>query len=398
MPLSDERRALLDAAFAPAAAELFAERGRDSPPRAVLWVHPPWHAHGPGLDDLGARYGGTLVVVDGQALRSTLPDYDQAMLHPLTAQEATREDVGYLVQRGMEYAREHGISVLVPGTGTRPGVTLGTAQEFAAADGFSVDLVAVAEPMEETRLSAVFGYFDPDDAARVWPRPENRRANWDGLAETIAQAVESPDVARVVVMTRDGEVLSDSDLPGAPDALATFEAARQLDYSPEQAHVWLARWQQVLDWAHASGQLNDPMIAPVLAELTEDAVRVAALADERSGGGGGPDSALRRVDATVRATHEPTLITPLISWAASGVAAARTTLARATDAYAQATMTRLDRIVQYVTAAGGPGSAALVDRLREDGDAMIRTLDARRTTSTAAIDRDLERLRDSRTT
>lgn len=380
------------------ATELFAGRGRDSPPRAVLWVHPPWHAHGPGLDDLGARYGGTLVVVDGQALRSRLPDYDQAMLHPLTAQEATREDVGYLVQRGMEYARERGISVLVPGTGTRPGVTLGTAQEFGAADGFSVDLVAVAEPIEETRLNAVHGYFDPDDEARVWPRPENRRANWDGLAETIAQALESPDVARVVVMTRDGDVLSDSDLPGAPDALATFEAARQLDYSPERAHAWLARWQQVVDWAQSSGQLNDPQIAPVLAELTEDAIRVAALADQGSGADGEPDTALRRVDASVRATREPALIAPLIGWATSVVAAARKALVQATDARAQATMTRLGRIAGHVTAAGSPGSAALADRLREDRDAMIRALDDLRTTSTAAIDRDLERLQDSRTT
>lgn len=340
------------------------------------------------------EYGGTPVVVDGQALRSKLPDYDEAMVNPLTAQKVTREDVGYLVECGMDEVRGRGISILVPGTGTRPAVTLGTAQEFSAA-GYSVDLVAVAEPMEETRLNAVYGYFDPEDAAKVWPRPENRRANWDGLAETIRQAAESTHIARVVVKTRDGYVLSDSDLPGAPDALATFEAARRLDYSPDQAQSWLARWQQVLDWAQASGQLNDPQVAPVLAELTEDAIRVATLADQRSGAADGQATALQGVAVTVRATHEPAL---MIGWAISMVTTAGTALEQATDAQVAVTRTRLCRIVAHVAAAGSLDSAAAANRIHVDSAVMIRAIDTMRTTSIEAIRRELGRLRDSRAT
>lgn len=299
--LTDERRQLLDDTFEDTVAPtLFGDQSGSDEPVAVLWVHPPWHAHGSGLHELNDAYRGRLVVVDGQALRGALPEYDSAMQHPLTAQEATREDVGHLVGCGIDYAGEHGISVLVPGTGTRPAVTLRTAADLQGAQ-FDVHVVAVAEPMESTRLDAVYGYFDPQDTARVWPRPDNRAANWDGLRETVDLALASPHVHRVVVTTKDGTVRADTSDPTSADPITEFDARRQLDLSPEQAERWLQRWHQALAWAQESGELNE-QTSPVFAELTADAARMTAYLRRA-----GRAVAFRRLTAAVEGTGDPAL-------------------------------------------------------------------------------------------
>lgn len=326
MALDNQRQRAVEAVFdktvRPA---LFGDRTGDDAPVAVLWVHPPWHAHGPGLDRLNDRYGGHLVVIDGQRLRGALPEYDEAMRHPLTAQAATREDVGYLVELGIDYASRNGISVLVPGTGTRPTTPMGTAATFADR-GFGVDLVAVAEPMEDTRLNAVHGYFDPDDPAKVWPRPSNRAANWQGLADTVRQAAQSPDIHRVVVETRAGELLGDTSSASAVDAETALADGRQLNLTRADAEDRIGRWQQALEWAHESGQVNDDTL-PVLEELTTDAVtatRFLAAADPAVRG-----TAIARVEGAVDAIPAPVLRRPLLAYSIQQVTRARDTARKA---------------------------------------------------------------------
>lgn len=389
MALTDERRRLLDDTFDTTVADaLFGDRTREDAPVAVLWVHPPWHAHGPGLDDLNEVYGGDLVVVDGQALRSALPDYDDAMHHPLTAQEATREDVGHLVGRGISHAAENGISVLVPGTGTRPAVTLGTAADFHDA-GYAVHVVAVAEPMESTTLDAVYGYFDPDDPARVWPRPDNRAANWPGLRETVHFATQSPYVDRVVVTTKDGTVLSDTTQPGTPDPTTEFDTGRQVEAGAEDAGRWLQRCDQALAWAREAGELNE-LTLPVFTELVVHAHQLVAhvTPPERP-------AAVRTLARAVDATGAPSLRRALLAGVENTLARSRLITQRATAGLSSAVDS-----VEHVLSAAMPTDdvpAPTVEHARHADLTALRTaITTLANTIDTAIAREITTVREAR--
>lgn len=319
MALDDEqRRRVEDAYVAEVRPVLFdGPRARSGPPVAVLWNHPPWPSHGPALHELNDDYGGDLVILDAQELRGSLPDYGGYIAQPLTAQSASQEDVSYLMELAKDDARARGVSVLVPGTGTRRHVTMGTAEDFYQ-NGYHVELVVVAEPIEATRLRAIDEYLNGD--VNVWPRPNNRAANWDGLPQTVEAAEASRHVHRVEIRTVDGTVLYDSADPAsyqAANARAALEEGRQLNLSPAETRQWLAQWQQSMQRAVNSPKLGEldsddyDKVAPVLRDSARDAKKVA----ERVAPPGSPEqqTAIAQVSAT---TQQPrirrALVRPLI--------------------------------------------------------------------------------------
>lgn len=144
----------LDAIFADSIAPtLFAGGGSSSPPLLVLIGAQP----GAGKTRLSAairqRSAEPILEISGDELRAFHPRYHELLrLHPSAMPDGTTQASGAWVERSIDYAIDHQISVLVEGTFRRPHVPRDTAQRFHR-NGFRVQVNLLAVSPEISRLS-----------------------------------------------------------------------------------------------------------------------------------------------------------------------------------------------------------------------------------------------------
>lgn len=153
-----------------------------------------------------AASGQKVVPIVGDDLRSFHPQYVSLLeLSPADMPSATAQASSAWVERSIDFAAEHRISVLVEGTFRNPGVPIATARRFKDA-GFSVHAILVAVPPEVSRASIAGRYVEDaarDGQARFTSVGSHNYA-FRMLPTTLSALAESESpVDRLTVRTRD---------------------------------------------------------------------------------------------------------------------------------------------------------------------------------------------------
>lgn len=156
-------------------------------------------------------HGRELVVINGDDFRRFHPAFKRLQRdEPERMASVTQAVSSPLVERAIEHARAHRVSVLVEGTFRDPAVALRTAEAFCEA-GFDVHAVAVAVPPEVSRASTLGRYFETlGTSQNRWTPPQAHDVAVRGMPSTVEALGRSAAVARFSVVTRDGQVLADN--------------------------------------------------------------------------------------------------------------------------------------------------------------------------------------------
>ena len=192
-----------------------------------------------------------LAQVIGDDLRKYHPDYARLVRDPdpLAMPAATADLSGWLVGQALDWAAEHGHSVLVEGTLRRPGTTLSTLERFHSA-GAITRLVVLGVPEAVSWIGCLDRYLTSlarDGAAR-WTPQEAHDAGYTGTPATLAAAGATAAVHRLSVVARDGAVAYDGTRDAA-DRTRSHEALRALEElrsDPEQIRRAEARLEQLV--------------------------------------------------------------------------------------------------------------------------------------------------------
>ena len=144
-----------------------------------------------------------LAPVIGDDLRAYHPDYARLVRDPdpLAMPAATADLSGWLVGQALDWAAEHGHSVLVEGTLRRPGTTLSTLERFHSA-GAITHLVVLGVPEAVSWIGCLDRYLTSlarDGAAR-WTPQEAHDAGYTGTPATLAAAGATAAVHRLSVV------------------------------------------------------------------------------------------------------------------------------------------------------------------------------------------------------
>lgn len=172
-----------------------------------------------------------VVVVSGDDYRYLHPEYKRLQREdPEQMPVVTQPVSSGMVERALDYARKNRVSVLVEGTFRNPTVATGTAEAFHR-DGFDVHVVALAVPPQVSRAATLSRYYETlGTEQNRWTPPASHDAAVAGMTGTVEALARSSTVARVTVLSREGEVLADSEEPGE-------ERARQMRSVIEHAHT-----------------------------------------------------------------------------------------------------------------------------------------------------------------
>lgn len=147
------------------------------------------------------------------------PDFKHLQRHaPEHMPIVTQAVSGPMVERCIRYATRHRVSVLVEGTFRDPAMVTATAQQYHEA-GLRVHAVALAVPPEVSRAGTLSRFHETQGTGQNrWTPPHAHDAALRGMPATVEAHAVSTDVERLSVLTREGEVLFDSDAPGATRA------------------------------------------------------------------------------------------------------------------------------------------------------------------------------------
>ncbi|MEV6357914.1 zeta toxin family protein [Streptomyces hydrogenans] len=225
------------------------------------------------------RHGGTLVPLTGDEVRPLHPRYQELQDEDAQTREtATAQFSGAMVRMSIAYALEHNYGLLLEGVFRDPAMTIGTAEQFAAA-GRPVGVVALAVRAERSRLDALSRFLE----GGRWTPPELQDLAYRKVPETVAAAEQSPAVTSIIITNRPAHDLyantrgPDGQWPGGPGAVPALEAERARPLPAQEATSWLANYRTVLIEMATRGETTDKS-RPVLRQLTRDAETVAAMA------------------------------------------------------------------------------------------------------------------------
>lgn len=192
-----------------------------------------------------------LAAVVGDDLRKYHPDYARLVRDPdpLAMPAATADLSGWLVGQALDWAAEHGHSVLVEGTLRRPGTTLSTLERFHSA-GAITHLVVLGVPEAVSWIGCLDRYLTSlarDGAAR-WTPQEAHDAGYTGTPATLAAAGATAAVHRLSVVARDGAVAYDGtrDVADRTRSQEALRALEELRSDPEQIRRAEARLEQLV--------------------------------------------------------------------------------------------------------------------------------------------------------
>ncbi|CAG7600800.1 zeta toxin family protein [Leucobacter soli] len=235
--------------------------GKTRAQHAILTEH--------GADDL--------VEITGDDLREFHPEYDLlADEAPFEMPAQTAPVSGGLVRLALDYAREHGYSVLLEGTFRDAGMVTRNAIRFADA-GYRVEVVAVATPAAVSRLSAEMrsqgsGY---PNVGR-WTPPEAHETALRYSPGVLAALEALPQVGRVRVFSREGPLYENArtvtgEWAAAPEASRVLTLEQHRPLAPLAALGWLRDYSIVFRQASARPAYLGPNTAPAFLRLQDDA-------------------------------------------------------------------------------------------------------------------------------
>lgn len=147
------------------------------------------------------------VVMDSDELRRYHPALDEIMrLDPLRMDVLTNGPVPFWMSSLIEYAREHGHSLIIENTLSNPEFIAGEIEKFRAA-GFNVRIVALAVAQEVSRLGIVQRYLAAKRTSKI-PRWTNEVSHTNGYRAIVPglRALEGM-VDSLEIRTRDGRIL-----------------------------------------------------------------------------------------------------------------------------------------------------------------------------------------------
>ncbi|MGW9439609.1 zeta toxin family protein [Streptomyces sp. NPDC055607] len=254
------------------------------------------------------RHGGTLVPLTGDELRPLHPRYHDLLDEDAQTREtATAQFSGAMVRMSIEHALDNGYGLLLEGVFRDPAMTIGTAEQFAAA-GRPVGVVALAVREERSRLDALDRFLE----GGRWTPPELQDLAYDKVPETVAAAERSPAVTWIVITNRPAYNLytnergPDGLWPGGPGAVPKLEAERAKPMPAQEAASWLATYRTVLIEMATRGETTDKS-RPVLRRLAQDAETIAAMASLD------PDNPVRQQHQAVKPLLDLLIETPLVT-------------------------------------------------------------------------------------
>ena len=188
-----------------------------------------------------------LVAITGDEFRPSHPNFEElAVNDPLGMPNETSSISGPLVRRCLDYAKEHGYSVLLEGTFVNQEMVLETAKEFSEA-GYEVQVCAIAVSEDVSRLSAQARYLqNTENPFRArWTPPDLHDLAVVNSPGTVAALEASPYVSRVEVWNRTKQLyLNDRDSSGRwsrePEAAQVIidERARPIENPKEWLHLY----------------------------------------------------------------------------------------------------------------------------------------------------------------
>ncbi|MDR2565894.1 MAG: zeta toxin family protein [Bifidobacteriaceae bacterium] len=232
---------------------------------------------------LAANRLAQLVPVTGDDYREYHPDHPWLAEHaPLEMPAATAPVSGGIIRLALDHALAGRYSVLLEGTFRDPAMVTATAARFAGA-GYRVEVVAVATPAAESRLSAQRRALGDGGRFGRWTPPGAHEAALTGSPLVVAALEEVPAVSRVQVYSRQ-RLLYDNergaggawrDTPRAAEALRA-EQARPL--TAAQAAGWLARYHDVFNDARSRPGYLGPATVPAYRLLQQDAASLIPVA------------------------------------------------------------------------------------------------------------------------
>lgn len=146
-------------------------------------------------------------VLDSDEIRKMHPALDEIMrLDPLRMDVLTNGPVPFWMSSLIEYAREHGHSLIIENTLSNPEFIAGEIEKFRVA-GFNVRIVALAVAQEVSRLGIVQRYLAAKRTSKI-PRWTNEVAHTNGYRAIVPglRALEGM-VYSLEIRTRDGRIL-----------------------------------------------------------------------------------------------------------------------------------------------------------------------------------------------
>lgn len=202
-----------------------------------------------------------LVPLTGDELRSFHPDYQRLLdEEPWLFPQATGQASGAWVRMSIEYARDHGYSLILEGIFRDPAMTVATAEEFALTH--RVEVVGLAVRAERSRLDSLHRYLD----GGRWTPPHVHDLALPQMLETIAAVEGSPAVKRVTITDRTGadRYVNERTPQGAwgaePAAVQAVHSVRARPLPPEEAAGWLERREDiVLSFAARGRSMTRPV-------------------------------------------------------------------------------------------------------------------------------------------
>lgn len=215
-----------------------------------------------------------VIAIIGDDLRPFHPHYRRLMRSsPADMPMATAQALSGWVERSIDYAAEHRISVLVEGTFRNPDVTIATARKFKS-NGFTVQAVLVAVPPEISHVSIARRFVTDARSggqARFTPLGAHE-VSFSALPATLAAiSVAGSPVDRVTVCNRD-DILFDEVRAGDSAIRGALETARAEWKRPlTDDEQWL--WRELADNAVSYFKNNlsgDPEVQSLVDQLDID--------------------------------------------------------------------------------------------------------------------------------
>lgn len=152
-------------------------------------------------------------VIDGDDFRQYHPDFKALSSSP-DPQAMPNETAGisaWMIRRSIQHAGENGYSIRVEGTFRNPDVPLNTIRDFHE-KGYETHMVAVGVPEAVSWQGCVTRYVDAVDTGRTprWAPKSAHDAGYEGTPLTVEAAEAEPNVGRLTVMSRYGDVAYDN--------------------------------------------------------------------------------------------------------------------------------------------------------------------------------------------
>ncbi|MFJ3877166.1 zeta toxin family protein [Streptomyces sp. NPDC090077] len=228
--------------------------------------------------------GGDLVALSPDDLRPLHPRYAEVLAaYPLLMKDATAQATTAWVAMCHDHARRHGYGLLLEGTFEDPQGLLDVAAAYAA-DGYEVEMTALAVRLERSSLDTLNRHLPAHDAAPGrWVYPDRAQNAYRMIPLAVTAAEAAPQIHRIKVTNRAGEDLytnvrtPDGPWQHEPAGAAAIEAERARSLPPAEAAEWLRLCQRVALNFTAADHLDDTTL-DALNRVLGDAHRVGPIA------------------------------------------------------------------------------------------------------------------------